>query len=252
MRSEIRKSCWWPDITKREVLGGLLKVNLLVAVFGWLFYGEGIAILCLLVPGNLLGLRLWAKRLLREKGETFMETFREALVILADALKVGYALPNAIEETYRNLLLIYPKEERICREFKQMIREERLNKPMREILEGLSERIPEDDVASLVDVLVIAQKSGGNMVAIMERSIRQLCDKVRVKQEIEVLFASKELEFHILCAIPLGILFYLRFTMPAFTEILYHNLPGKIFMSICLLIYMGAFRAGERLVSVHV
>ena len=74
----------------------------------------------------------------------------------------------------------------------------------------------------------------------------------RSKQEIEVLFTAKELEFHILCAIPLGILFYLRFTLPAFTEILYHNLPGKIFMSICLIIYMGAFRAGERLVSVHV
>ena len=44
MRLEIRKSCWWPDITKREILGGLLKVNLLVAVFGWLFYGEGVMV----------------------------------------------------------------------------------------------------------------------------------------------------------------------------------------------------------------
>ena len=60
------------------------------------------------------------------------------------------------------------------------------------------------------------------------------------------------MEFQIMSVIPLGIIGYMRLSFPEFMAGLYGNLPGAVFMSICLGAYIAAWRLGCKIVEIEV
>lgn len=252
MRWHVRKSCWQQDIKLQEYILAAVKGNLLLLILVFLFYHSAAAYLILFIPGNLLYLRQWQSSMFRQKEQAFQIQFRDAMQALADALKVGYAVENAVQEAWKSLGMLYSKDCRICREFRHMVNELQMNRPVEQVLEEMADRTEQEDVAALTTVLVTAKKNGGDLVQILRQTIRQLCDKVEVRREIEVLCASRRLEFRVMCCIPAGMIAYMKLSFPEFMSVLYGNAFGVIFMSACLGVYAVAYVLGEKLTEIRV
>ena len=73
-----------------------------------------------------------------------------------------------------------------------------------------------------------------------------------MEREIETLIAAKKYEFKVMSAIPFGIIGYMKISFPEFMEILYGNVLGVGVMSICLMIYAGAYYFGQRIVNIEI
>lgn len=220
-------------------------------VTAWLYYRSIFMVLPLL-PVFLWQFRMMEDECARKKEQEFQMQFKEAIQIVSSALNTGYSVENAFREAQKELKLIYPETARISKEFLVITRQLRIHVPMEQILEEFGERVQTEDVRNFVTVFTAAKKSGGNMIAIIQDTVRQISDKIDVKREIDTLLAAKKYEFRVMSVIPYAIIGYMCFSFPEFMDSLYGNLFGIGVMTVCLGIYMGAYYLGIRMIKIEV
>ena len=140
----------------------------LLALVSYLFY-ESIAAFFILLPFGVWFFLRWEAECIEKKQREFQAQFREAIQSISASMRAGYSVENAIKETKRDLSLLYKENAAIQREFTHMVRQIYLQVPMEQIMEEWSGRVEQEDVRNFVNVFVMAKKSGGNMLGIIDR-----------------------------------------------------------------------------------
>ena len=217
----------------------------------WLYY-RSLWLTLLLLPLFIWHFRMMEEECVRKKEMEFQVQFKEAIQAVSAALNTGYSVENAFREAQKELKLIYPETARISKELLFIIRQLRIHVPMEQILEELGMRVQIEDVRNFVIVFAAAKKNGGNMIALIQDTVRQIGDKIDVKREIDTILAAKRYEFRVMSAIPYAIIGYMSFSFPEFMDSLYGNIFGIGVMTVCLGIYMGAYYLGVRMIRIEV
>ncbi len=251
MKYKTKRNYWQRDIKKSEYAKAILTGILLICVVSYLFYGT---VLCaiLLSPYLILYFKSWETQIIKKKQQQFHQQFKEAIQSLSAALNVGYSVENAVRETWKDLQMIYRKDEKILGEFQYMVRQLDMNIPVEVILQEFSNRVKTEDVGLFVTVFTIAKRSGGDMIHIIRNASSQIGEKIDVKREIETMMAAKKMEFQIMSVIPVAMICYLKISFPEFMGVLYGNLVGALIMSVCLIIYLGAYELGKHMIEIEV
>lgn len=199
---------------------------------------------------------IWYRNLLREleqkKIRQFEQQFQNALQSLQAQLNVGYSMENGIKEVQRELKLLYSEKAVIVREFTYMTRQLNLNITAEQVWTEFAERVGLSQVDGFVTVFVQAKRSGGDSISIIRNAVNHMRERAEIQREIETVIAAKKLEFRIMTLIPFGIIAYMRVSFPEFMNVLYGNLFGKCFMSICLIVYLAAWKLGQNIVEIEV
>lgn len=246
-----RTSCWRQDIERKEVLIAVVEGVGIIGGLAYLFYDRWWMTFAL-TPILLGYLLVWERDMEKKKEMEFCLQFKDALQTLASALAAGYSVENAIRATEKDLKPLYSERTRIRKEFVILIHQLNMNFSAERVLKEFAKRVNQEDVNSFVTVFSIAKKSGGDSIAMIRNTIRMICDKIEVRQEIAVLTAAKRYEFQVMTLIPLGIIFYMRFSFPEFLEVLYGNAIGAGIMTICLIIYGTAYWLGKKVSTIEV
>ncbi len=229
----------------------MVKGILLMTLTGYLFYDHWAA--CFLgIPGLFFYMKSWRKERLKKKEAEFREQFRESIQMMSAALNVGYSVENAIRETWKDLRLLYGKKARILKEYEKMIHQLEVNMTAEEVMKQFADRVQSEDVENFVTVFAAAKRLGGDSIAIIRHAAETIGEKIEVEREIQTILASKKLEFKIMCAIPFVIILYMRSSFPEFMEVLYRNVAGAVFMTICLGVYLMAYRIGKKMTQIEV
>ncbi len=251
MKYKKHKSYWQQDIRKREYLRIFLEGMTLVFVLSYVFYGTlwAVPFLSPLLIGYFSIRNL---ELIKKKQSQFRLQFKNAIQSLSAALHVGYSAENAMRETYRELQLLYQKEERILVEFRHMIHQLDMNMALEGILSAFAKRTMDEEVRLFVTVFSMAKRSGGDMIAIIRSAIGRMTEQVEMEQDMQTTIAAKKLEFQIMTVIPIGILLYMKVGFPEFLDVLYGNVTGVLLMSVCLIVYLVTYLLGRRIVEVEV
>ena len=251
MKSRIRGSSWLQDIRKSEYAAGIAKWILLLGAVLYLFY-ESLLPAPVLIPLSWIYLKEWLEDAAKKKEDEFRNQFRDSIQAMSSALKAGYSVENAIREVNREIAPMYGEDTRIRREFKIMAGQLEMNTPAEQVLREFSERVCQEDVESFVHVFAAAKKSGGDSIAIIRNSVKIISEKIDTEKEIQTMLAAKKLEFDIMCVIPLGIILYMKLTFREFIGMLYGSLTGAAVMSLCLLLYLAAYRLGKKIIKIEV
>lgn len=101
-------------------------------------------------------------------------------------------------------------------------------------------------------MLSFAKRGGGNLVGIIQNTVRNISSKIRIEEEIQTMIAQKRLEQKVMNVMPVFLLFYLDIASPGYMDVLYHNILGVIFMTICLLGYLASILLSERMGRIEV
>ena len=205
-----------------------------------------------MVPIALLYVKNWEEECCKQKKEEFREQFRESIQTLSAILKVGYSVENAIVETGKEICPIYKKKTRIIKEYETMVHQLDLNMTAEEVMKQFADRVKEEDVENFVTVFGAAKRLGGDSIAIIRHAADAIGEKMEVEREIQVMLTSKKLEFKIMCVIPFVIILYMRSAFPEFMAVLYGNLAGTLFMTICLMVYLTAYQLGKKMTQIEV
>ncbi|MFI3212920.1 MAG: hypothetical protein R3Y24_06215 [Eubacteriales bacterium] len=178
--------------------------------------------------------------------------FKDAITAVNIALQAGYSLENAFLESYKEMILLYGSDSIIAKEWYLIQKGLKNNITLESLLKKFTEHYNEPDINDFVEVICIAKRSGGNMVDIIDNTVKIIESKMQVKAEVELVISGKKLEQRIMNVIPFFIIFYLDITSKGFFDVLYGNMIGIIIMTICLGIYMAAYLMSEKITDIKV
>lgn len=218
-----------------------------VLLTAWLFFDFALVSVLLLfyVP-----VALWQKKKerLRQKKWELNLAFKDALVCLENSLAVGYSPESSVREAVKNLEQLHGKDHDICREFRVMVKQMELGTGMEEVFLDFGARTGVEDIKQLADVFAVVKRTGGNLAQVFRQTGSVLQDKIELKRELRTVIAAKQMEFQIMCAVPYGILLYLKLCAPAMSSALYHNTFGVLFMWGVLGTHLGLKLLGEYII----
>lgn len=220
MKSRIKKNSWLQDITPSEYTVGIIKCTVRFLLILYLFY-ESILPAILLFPLWFLYMKEWMEE-------------------------------KAIRETNRDLIGMYDANTRIRKEYGQMVRKLDLNLSVVTVLNEFAAEVKQEDVTNFITVYAAAKVSGGDSIAIIRDAARTIGEKIDTEREIQTMLAAKKLEFEIMSVIPFIMILYMKMTFGEFLSVLYGTWTGCIVMSICLVLYLGAYRFGRRILQIEI
>lgn len=113
--------------------------------------------------------------------------FREGLQGIAAALQAGYSMENALEESQKDLVLLYGEHSVLVPQMQRMSYELQLNQPIEEVFYRFGQLTQVEDVMRFAQVLHIAKRTGGDLIAITRMTADRISEKMEVKREILVM-----------------------------------------------------------------
>ncbi|MBQ8596623.1 MAG: hypothetical protein IJ409_02420 [Lachnospiraceae bacterium] len=237
-------------ITQKEKRFLYIKTILVVLILDYFFFQSLLALL----PLSYIGLKYFQleKRLLVEKKrEQVREQFKELLLLVSKGQKAGYSADNAFLSAYPEMQELYGAESSIC-EMLQMIRTAKENrKPLPEVWHRIGEITEIREITEFAGVYGISHEKSGNVAGVMEKTAEIIASKIETEKEIAVLFSAKRLEQRIMNVMPFFIMFYMAVTSPGYFDGLYHTSVGLVIMSVCLGIYLAAYRVSWKIADIR-
>lgn len=237
--------------TKKEWLLYLAESLALCGGINYLFY-KSWWFVPLLIPGILLFFYIRRKSRMKERKRNLNYQFKDALSALSVALQAGYSVENAIGACTRDLEKIYRDSDDILQEFHYIEKQMKVSVPVEELLLDFGNRCKVEDISNFASIFATAKRTGGDMIAILQKTSRTLGDKIDVRKEIEATVAGKKSEQMIMSMMPFAIILYMQVTSPGFLQVLYGNVFGVVTMSLCLGVYFLAYWMGRRIVDIEV
>lgn len=217
----------------------------------WLFYQSiyGMALSIVIFPGIF---KIYKKEKIEKQKEELLYQFKESIQIMAGALQAGYSPENALIETQKDMIQLFPENSDMCRELHFMNQQISLNITLEKLFIDLAVRSHVEDIISFSQVFTFAKRSGGNFNKIWKESANRIGEKVEIYQEIQVVMAAKKLEQNIMNVVPMIILLFVDVSSPGFLSIMYENVLGRVIMTFCLLVYVGAYFLARKIVDIKI
>lgn len=222
-----------------------------LAIFTYIFY-KSLVIFLVLSPLCFLYPKFKMKELIAERKRKLTLEFKEGIVVLSALLSAGYSLENGIAEALVELRLLYSDDSLIIKEFEYIKHLIHMNISVEKAFDDLAHRSHVEDIRSFAKVLRITKRSGGELESIISHTVAVISDKVRIKEEIKTMTAAKIFEQKVMNTFPLFIVLYIDISTPGFFTIMYSSIFGRIFMSICLAVYLLAIVLSKKLLNIEV
>ena len=235
-----------------EYIITILVSMIAIFVIGQLFYDN----LFITIP--LLTLAFFApkfrrKQLIEKRKEQLTLQFKEAAASLSSSLAAGQSIENALGETLRDLLLLYPdKDTYIIKELGIINRRVENGESVERAFSDFAQRTNIDDIMNFSDVFVTCKRSGGDLVDVIKRTVDVINEKIEIQQDIKVLVSQKKFESRIIGVMPLAMIAFLKFTSGDFVAPLYEfGTPGPLVMTFALVCTIVSMVISQKLMKIE-
>lgn len=216
-----------------KLLGSWLLISLSL---GLLFYHSVVGILIIL-PFGIIFEKINKKSLTEKRKSELSCQFVEFLQVIMSSLKAGTSLEKAILSARERLYNLYNNDSMIMIELVSMESSIKMNIPVEDILYDFGKRSGIEDINQFAEVCKVSKRAGGNLIKVMEHTIRCIVDKNEMEREIQAFISGKKLESKFMTAILPAILLYMNISMSDMMNSLYNGILGKIVMSGVLIGY---------------
>lgn len=239
------------SFTCKEWFIYLTQSILEIFVLGYFFYHSWKLTLCL-SPLLYYLLKRKKEELIDKRKKELSTQFNDFLSSINGSLQAGYSLENAVEEAYKELIAFYHNKSWMVKELGVIRNGMNNRQPVEELIHEFAERSGIEDIHDFANVIMIAKKSGGDMNEIIESNIAVIEEKLEIRQEIETSLSSRNLEVRIMSVIPFFIILYIDVTSRGYFDMLYQTIGGRIFMTVCLGVYLAAIRVSEKIIHIEI
>lgn len=189
---------------------------------------------------------LWLKSSQKKKRRKFNNQLADALLVLANSLKAGFSLLQAMEMVSQEM----PNP--ISGEFQLTLREMTYGTATETALIHLSERVGSDVLDLLVTAMLIQRQAGGNLAEVLLNIHATIQDRLRIQQEIKTLTAQGRISGYIIAALPFGIAAVLSVINPSYLSVLFTNPIGWAMLAGGLTSQLIGFLIIQKIITIEI
>ena len=136
----------------------------------------------------------------RRRLEAIDEQLVDTLLLMANALKSGLSLQQALELVAREM------KPPISDEFGRLIKEIHLGRLIDDALRRLAERVPLEDMRLATDSILILRETGGNLSDTFEVIANTVVERKKVQGKIKALTAQGMSQGVLVCLMPIAMM----------------------------------------------
>lgn len=174
-----------------------------VAGLAWLIYGGYILPLAGFILGFFLP-KIYVKSRQKRRLKAFNDQLGDGITLMANGLRAGYSLLQAMEAVAREM------PDPMSTEFRRVVQEIGLGVDNERAFNNLLRRVPSSDLDMMITAINVQQEVGGNLSEILEIIGFVIRERIRIKGEIQVLTAQGQLSGYVISFLPivLGLILY--------------------------------------------
>ena len=185
----------------------------------------------LFIPFVIIFEKVNKKKLIEKRKNELSAQFIEFLQVIMSSLKAGTSLERAILSARERLYSLYNNDSLIITEIISMESSLRINIPVEDILYDFGKRSGIEDINQFAEVCKVSKRAGGNLIKVMDHTIKCIVDKNEMEREIQAFISGKKLESKFMTAILPAILLYMNISMADMMNSLYQGILGRLVMS---------------------
>ena len=174
------------------------------------------------------------------------------LLSLSANMAAGYSIESAFAPVYQELAGMYQGSSYIEKEVMIILKGLEINSDVDVLLGDLAKRSQVKDIEEFAHIVVVAKRSGGNLIRMMKKMVQNMEERIEVEDEIDTMLTAKRLEQNIMSAMPFVIILYLRVCNPGYMDVLYGNIPGASLMTVCLGLIVMTILWGRKIININV
>lgn len=204
-------------------------------------FGIVSASLLLCVPWYLVRRRAEQRRLKIE------DQLADAMVALASAIKAGLSLGQSLE------ILADQCPRPICEEFRQMVGEYQMGKPLERVLIETRDRLKSENFALFAAAMQASRESGGRLNETVERIAHSVMELQRLERKIVSETAQARTSAVYMAMAPFAVMImYYFFIDPVNTERLFTTVPGQLILCTSLVLNLAAYLWARRILNADI
>jgi tight adherence protein B len=218
-----------------EYIGLYIIVTVVLALVGYAFTKQALFALLGFAIGTFIP-RTYVKIRQARRIKHIDNQLVDALILVSNSLKSGYSFLQGLE------LVAEEAPHPICEEFSRVLKETNLGMNLEDALEGMTERVPSEDLDLVITAVKIQRQIGGNLSEILDRIVHTIRERIRIKGEISTLTAQGKLQGIILTLLPPGIAIGIYGMAPDFMSPLFTTTIGKGLLGVAFFLQLiGGF-----------
>ena len=231
-------------VSSAVMMGGIFTGILLFASVTnpliWMPIAAGMGLVGWMAP-------LWYYRWkLTDRKNKFENRILDLTMGLANGLRSGQALPQALEAIARRL------EGPIQEELMVVLREYRFGLELAEALERMQQRMPCEDLRLLVTSVRLTSQSGGSMAEVLSRMTEMIRGRTEFQGKLRTLTAQGRFEAIAISASPLVAFFILYFVDTELMAPMLKTTIGWMALGVVVLLETVGFYIINKIVTIEV
>ncbi|MFO7635747.1 MAG: type II secretion system F family protein [Clostridia bacterium] len=163
----------------------------------------------------------------KKQGELLFFNYLNCLLPL---FNVSRPLIHTLDHAAMDYCVIYG-EDLFIQALRQGLNQAKVAHDLGKALEHAAQRFLSEDMAVFSSVLVLCEKSGGDIAESVKSSIEMIRDKINIRLEMEMMLAEKQIEQRIISVMPVVLLLLFSLTSPEYLEPLYSTTGGRVTMT---------------------
>ena len=198
-----------------------------------------------LVLGNFLP-RFYVKYLQGKRLKDFNNQLGDAINLLANGLRSGYSLLQAMDAVSREM------SPPMSEEYQRVVREIGLGLSNERAMNNMLRRIPSDDLDLMITAVNVQHEVGGNLAEILETISHTIRERIRIKGEIKVLTAQGMISGYVISFLPVGLGLVLFAMNPDYMGAMFQEPCGWVMIAIGVVMTVIGFIAIRKIVNIEV
>jgi tight adherence protein B len=175
------------------------------------------------------------RRLAQSRKAQIESQLADAMVTFSSAIKAGLSLAQAMD------ILAGQCPRPVSDEFRQIVGEYQMGKPLERTLTEAKERLKSDNFSLFAAALLASRKSGGRLNETVDRIAHSVLELQRLERKISVETAQARRSAIYMAIVPVLLLGVYYFVDPVNTVLLFTTVPGQILLSIAIALVVIAY-----------
>jgi tight adherence protein B len=175
------------------------------------------------------------RRMAEVRRQKIENQLADAMVAFSSAVRAGLSLAQSLD------ILATQSPRPVCEEFRQIVGEYNMGKPLERTLTEAKERLRSENFSLFAAALLASRKSGGRLNETVDRISRSVLELQRLERKVQVETAQARKSALYMMLAPIIILVVYYFVDPVNTVNLFITFPGQLIVSSAVVLNVVAF-----------
>lgn len=166
----------------------------------------------------------------------FEDQLPDNLQVLASALRAGHSFIGALGEMTKDA----PEPSR--KEFRRVVRDERIGVPIEQSLAVVHQRMKCEDVIYIGLIATLQRETGGNTAEVLDKVVETMRERAKIRRLVRTLTAQGRLGGWIVTLLPIAMIVFLNVFKPNYMEPMLERTIGWVILVMAgLMVAVGAY-----------